>query len=107
MNYLILLNAAGGAPGVNLPSIIIMYGAIIGIFWFFIMRPQKKKEKAHNALISSVGIGDNVLTTGGFYGVVIDVSDEVVVVEFGSNKNCRIPMKKEAIVEIEKANAPE
>ena len=34
---------------------------------------------------------------------LIDIMDEVVIVEFGSNKNCRIPMKKEAIVEIEKA----
>ena len=43
-----------------------------------------------------------MLTTAGFYGVVIDIMDEIVVVEFGSNKNCRIPMKKAAIVEVEK-----
>ena len=48
--------------------------------------------------------GDSVLTSSGFYGVVIDVMEEVVIVEFGNNKNCRIPMQKAAIVEIEKAN---
>lgn len=49
--------------------------------------------------------GDSVLTTSGFYGVVIDITDDTVIVEFGSNKNCRIPMQKSAIVQIEKAEA--
>ena len=44
-------------------------------------------------------------TTSGFYGVVIDITDEDVIVEFGSNKNCRIPMRKSAIAEVEKADA--
>jgi len=82
---------------------ILLYAVIIGAFYFFAIRPQKKKQKEQEALVSSVEIGDSVLTTSGFYGVVISISEEVVVVEFGSNKNCRIPMKKEAIVEIEKA----
>ena len=50
-------------------------------------------------------VGDSVVTTSGFYGVVIDITDEDVIVEFGSNKNCRIPMKKAAISEVEKADA--
>ena len=51
----------------------------------------------------SIEIGDSILTTSGFYGVVIDkVDDDVIIVEFGNNKNCRIPMKKAAIVEVEK-----
>ena len=47
-------------------------------------------------------VGDTVLTTSGFYGVIIDITDEDVIVEFGSNKNCRIPMQKTAIAQIEK-----
>ena len=47
-------------------------------------------------------VGDTVLTTSGFYGVIIDITDEDVIVEFGSNKNCRIPMQKAAIAQIEK-----
>ena len=46
--------------------------------------------------------GDSIITTSGFYGVVIDIQDDVVVVEFGSNKNCRIPMRKTAIQTVEK-----
>ena len=40
--------------------------------------------------------------TSGFYGVLIDITDDDVIVEFGSNRNCRIPMKKSAIQEVEK-----
>ncbi len=56
-------------------------------------------------MISEMEVGDTVLTTSGFYGVIIDISDEDVIVEFGSNRNCRIPMQKAAIAQIEKANA--
>ena len=53
-------------------------------------------------MLNSLAIGDSVLTTAGFYGVVIDMTEDTVIVEFGSNKNCRIPMQKAAIVQIEK-----
>ena len=51
--------------------------------------------------MESVEIGDSVLTTSGFYGMIIDVTDDTVIVEFGGNKNCRIPMQKAAIVDVE------
>ena len=51
------------------------------------------------------GVGDSIVTTGGFYGVVIDMTEEDVIVEFGNNKNCRIPMRKQAIAEVEKAGS--
>ena len=54
------------------------------------------------ALVSTLAVGDSILTSSVFFGVVIDIMDEVVIVEFGNNKNCRIPMKKENIVEIDK-----
>jgi preprotein translocase subunit YajC len=75
---------------------------IIAFFYFFLIRPQKKEEKQKQALLSTLSIGDSVLTTAGFYGIVIDISDDTVIVEFGNNKNCRIPMQKAAIVQIEK-----
>ena len=84
-------------------GIILMYVVIIGAFYMIAIRPQKKKEKEHQALVAAVEVGDSILTTSGFYGVVIDMTDDVVIVEFGNNKNCRIPMQKGAIVEVEKA----
>ncbi len=93
-------SAMGGASGTVM--MIVIYGAIIVGFYFLLIRPQKKEEKARQAMVSSVEVGDSVATTSGFYGVVIDVDEDIVIVEFGNNKNCRIPMKKDAISEIEK-----
>ncbi len=103
MKNLVFLTATGGDAmplGFTIGWIVLM----AAVFYFLMIRPQKKQQKAHEALITTIAAGDSVLTTSGFYGVVIDVMEEVVIVEFGNNKNCRIPMKKSAIVEIEKPN---
>lgn len=78
---------------------VVVFGAII---YFFMVRPQKKEQKRMNALLSTLEAGDSVLTTSGFYGIVIDVTEDTVIVEFGNNKNCRIPMQKAAITQVEK-----
>ena len=76
---------------------------IFGLMFYFVAyRPQKKQQKRQQELMASIAKGDSVMTTAGFYGVVIDMMDDVVIVEFGNNKNCRIPMKKSAVVEVEK-----
>ena len=79
----------------------------IFIMWFFFSRPQKKEQKRLNAMYASMAVGDSVLTNSGFYGVIIDIDDEenMVIVEFGNNKNCRIPMNKSAIAQVEKPDA--
>ena len=69
------------------------------------MRPQKKEQKRLAQLLSELEVGDTVLTTSGFYGVIIDITDDDVIVEFGSNKNCRITMQKSEIVQVEKPDA--
>lgn len=81
---------------------VVLIGAFGLMFYFMAIRPQKKQQKKMEELMASIAIGDSVLTTAGFYGVVIDVMDEVIIVEFGNNKNCRIPMKKSSVVEVEK-----
>jgi preprotein translocase subunit YajC len=68
------------------------------------IRPQKKEQKRVGAMLSSLEIGDSILTTSGFYGIIIDITDDTVIVEFGNNKNCRIPMQKSAIAQVEKAS---
>ena len=86
--------------------LLLVYVVVIGgAMYFFAIRPQKKEQKRLNAMLSELEVGDSVVTTSGFYGVVIDITEEDVIVEFGSNKNCRIPMKKAAISEVEKADA--
>ncbi len=77
---------------------------LIAIMYFLMIRPQKKEEKRKHEMLNSLAIGDSVLTTAGFYGVIIDMTPDTVIVEFGSNKNCRIPMQKASIVKSEKPN---
>lgn len=100
------MNLLAAASAVESYVIIVVYVVIIiGFMYFLAIKPQKKQEKKQKALMESVEIGDSILTTSGFYGMVIDVTEDTVIVEFGGNKNCRIPMQKTAIVDIEKANA--
>ena len=90
--------AAGGG------IVMILYIVVIVAFMYFIMiRPQKKEQKRVAAMLADMSVGDCVLTTSGFYGIVIDINDDMVIVEFGSNKNCRIPMQKSAVAQIEKS----
>lgn len=92
-------NAASGMSWFSLIWLVVL----IGCFYFFLIRPQKKEQKKISAMLAELATGDVVLTTSGFYGVVIDIQDDTVIVEFGNNKNCRIPMQKSAIVQVEKS----
>ena len=78
---------------------------LFGFMYFFMIRPQQKEMKKKNAMLAELAVGDTVLTTSGFYGVIIDIADDTVIVEFGSNKNCRIPMQKDAVAAVEKPGA--
>ena len=84
----------------------VVYAAfLIGLMYFVAIRPQNKEKKKMAELLASVAVGDTVLTSSGFYGVVIDMTDDTVIVEFGNNKNCHSPMQKTAIVQVEKPEA--
>ena len=93
------------SSGMGMVGAIVWMVVLFGIMYFLMLRPQKKEQKRVQAMINEMEVGDTVLTTSGFYGVLIDISDEDVIVEFGSNKNCRIPMQKAAIAQVEKATA--
>lgn len=80
---------------------VLIFGVII---YFMTIRPQKKQQAQADAMHASMQAGDSVLTTSGFYGVIIDIMDDTVIVEFGNNRNCRIPMTKDAIAAVEKPN---
>ncbi len=93
----------GAEGGLGLGFTLVWMAVLFGIMYFLMIRPQKKEQKRLQAMLSSMEVGDSVVTTGGFYGVIIDMTDEDVIVEFGNNRNCRIPMRKQAIAEVEKA----
>ena len=114
MNFLLIAEAGGAATdAANEAANSVMGGmswftilwlvAIVAFFYFFMIRPQKKEQKKMSAMLAELATGDVVLTTSGFYGVIIDIQEDTVIVEFGNNKNCRIPMQKQAIVQVEKS----
>ncbi|MBO4291955.1 MAG: preprotein translocase subunit YajC [Lachnospiraceae bacterium] len=100
----LLTEGAGAITGLGGLGMIIYFAVIIGFFWLVLIRPQNKEKKRVAAMLANLEKGDCVLTTSGFYGIVIDISDDTVIVEFGNNKNCRIPMEKSAISRVEKAS---
>ena len=91
------------SSGMGMVGAIVWMVVLFGIMYFLMLRPQKKEQKRLQAMLNDMEVGDSIVTTSGFYGVIIDMTEEDVIVEFGSNKNCRIPMKKSAIAEVEKA----
>ena len=91
--------ASGGSSVMFIVVYIAIFAAII---YFMMIRPQKKQAKT-DQMLSQMEPGDNIMTTSGFYGTILDVVDDsTIIVEFGNNKNCRIPMHKSAVAELEK-----
>ncbi len=78
--YTLAAQSSGGSWAL----LIVVYAVIFGGFWFIFIRPQKKEQKRVQSMISEMEVGDTVLTTSGFYGVIIDISDDDVIVEFGA-----------------------
>lgn len=98
--------AEGGEQQQTQWWVILVYIAIFGAFLYFIMiRPQRKQKKEKEEKMKYMEPGSSVLTTSGFYGTIVAVNGDTVIVEFGNNKNCRIPMSKQAISQIEKPGA--
>lgn len=81
---------------------IILMVAFVAIFYFMTIRPQKKYEQRKNEMKAGLKTGDSIKTSSGFYGVVLGIEGDVVIVEFGNDKHCRIPMDINAIEEVDK-----
>ena len=97
-------DAAATGEGSGTMGIGIMIGyviIIIGFFYVIAIRPQKKQNAQHEEMVKKLKPGDSIMTTSGFYGTVVAVDDDTVIVEFGNNKNCRIPMHAKAIADVE------
>ena len=97
-------NASGSG---SMIMMVVWLAVMFAIMYFLMIRPQKKEQKRLSSMINEMEVGDAVVTTSGFYGIVIDITEEDVVVEFGNNRNCRIPMKKAAITQVEKQEKAE
>ena len=102
----VLLAAGTPAPGTtDRPPIwqsLVPMLLIFGIFYMILIYPQQKKQKAHRSMVSSLGKGDKVITSGGIHGVVTNVKDNVVVVRIA--ENVRVEVSKGFVTEVVKSS---
>ena len=102
MYGMILSNSQGGY---SIGFIVAYVIFLVAIVYFLFIRPSKKQQSQHDEMTKGLKAGDTIMTTSGFYGTVIAIDEDTVIVEFGNNKNCRIPMHKKAIAEVESAGS--
>ena len=98
------MNVLSSGAGMGMMGTIIWIAVLLVFIFIFMLRPQKKEQARRNEMMAKMAVGDTVLTGSGFYGTLIDITDDTVIEEFGNNKNCRIPMQRAAIAQIEKAD---
>ena len=96
-----------GAGGMGIGFTIAYIVIFAGLVYLLFVRPSKKQNQQQDEMMKSLKPGDSIMTTSGFYGTVIGIDEDTVIVEFGNNKNCRIPMHKKAIADVESADAAE
>lgn len=88
----------GGQGGGEIYSTIIMFALIIGIFYFMIIRPQQKRAKEREQLLSTIKKGDKIVTAGGVHAKVISVEDKTVLIEIADNVKVKLERSSVAVV---------
>lgn len=97
MNFLfVLLQTSGSAPTPNPLTSLLPLILIIVVFYFFMIRPQVKRQKELKNYRNSLVKGDKIITTGGIYGKITDIKEQTVTVEIADN--VRIRVDKNAIL---------
>ena len=75
---------------------IVMWVVVFGVFYFLLIRPQKKKDKELKEMRDSLAVGDTVVTIGGIVANVAKIEEETIVIEFGPSRT-KMPIQKWAI----------
>jgi len=89
MNYLLMSQPAQGAESNPIMAFLPMI-LIIAVFYFFMIRPQMKKQKEVTAFRNSLQKGDKVVTTGGIYGKILELKDNYVLLQIDDNVKIRV-----------------
>lgn len=84
MNIAFLETASGSG---SMWSSIIMMALIIVVCWFFIIRPQRKKDKETAKMRSELQVGDEIVTIGGIIGIIVSMKEDSLVIETGSDRS--------------------
>ncbi len=72
-----------------LPMIVILV-LLFGMFYFLMVRPMRQREKKHDEMVSGLQVGDRVITAGGIYGEIVNLSQDSVVVKIESGATMRV-----------------
>lgn len=90
--------SSGGLFSTGTMGMIVYVVALVAIFYFLAIRPSRKRDKQLKEMQAAIQVGDDVVTSSGLYGKVVEISDDVITVEFGTNRGVRIPVKKSEIL---------
>jgi preprotein translocase subunit YajC len=82
-------------------NIIIIYAAVLGVFWFLMVRPQKKKQQQLTQMRNALEVGDQVVTIGGIVGKVAVVKEDEIHLQIGHNQEVLV-IKKWAVGSVSK-----
>lgn len=85
---------------------LVMWVLVFGVFYFLLIRPQKKKDKQLKEMRSNLNVGDKVTTIGGIIAHVAKVEENAVILEIGPNRT-KVPFEKWAIGSVESKQAKE
>ncbi|MBU1240065.1 preprotein translocase subunit YajC [Myxococcota bacterium] len=80
---------APGCQGSNLTSFGLL-AVMFVVFYFFLIRPQQKRQKAHQVMLNALGKGDSVITTGGLLGTIVSLTDRYATVEVADKIRVRV-----------------
>jgi preprotein translocase subunit YajC len=103
--FTVLMAQPNQGEGPGLMSNIILFGSIILIFYFMIIRPQQKRAKERQKLIESMKKGDKVITSGGMYGTIAGLDEKTVLLEIADK--IKVKLDRSAIATIVSESAPE
>ena len=103
--FTILMGQPTNDAGPGLMSNIILFGSIILIFYFMIIRPQQKRAKERQKLLESIKKGDKVITSGGMYGTVAGLDEKTVLVQIADN--VKVKLERGSIATIVSETEPE
>ena len=98
MNSLFLAMAPQQGGGDNIWSMVLMFGSIIAIFYFMIIRPQQKRAKERATLLDSMKKGDKIITAGGIHGTIIGIEDKTVLVQIADNVKVKLERSSVSVV---------
>ena len=88
MNFNVLADTAAAATAgtTSIWSMLLPIGLMIVLFYFMLIRPQKKREKEVKNMLSNLKVGDRVKTIGMIYGRILSIKDDTITIEVGQNK---------------------